>query len=137
GGDDLVARLDAEGHEHQPQRIGARVDAHGVLHPEVLGQLLLEAAPGRAHHVLIALQHRQDGVVDLLLDAVVLADMAVKWNLDFGHWCDPFLAFVFYFFLTTVTLARENQWVRCVFLRWPVSAQMAPALCLFFATYAL
>src|SRR5207245_2464026 len=39
---------------------------------------------GGAHHVLVALQHLQDGVVELLLDAVVLPDVAVERSL---HGC--------------------------------------------------
>src|SRR5207249_95396 len=79
--DDFISRLDAEGEEHEPEGVGARVQSHRVLHAEVPREVLLELLEGRAHHVLVALQDAQDRVVELLLDAAVLPDVAVEGSL--------------------------------------------------------
>ncbi len=56
-GDDLVARADAEGHEREPDGVGAVADADGVLRAGVGGELVLELLEHGPHDVLAALQH--------------------------------------------------------------------------------
>src|SRR5258708_38268458 len=80
-GDDLVARPNPQGHERQPDGVGAVAQPHRVFHPMKRRQLALEPFEHRAHDILAAFQHGADVFVNLGLEVVVLADMAVK--LDF------------------------------------------------------
>src|SRR5205814_9147619 len=65
--------------------VRAGVESHGVLHPEVLREVRLELLEGGAHDVRVALEDLEDRVVELLLDAVVLADVSVEGDLDLRH----------------------------------------------------
>src|ERR1035438_1857671 len=79
-GDDLVARANAEGHEGQPDGIGAVAEADGVFSAVIsseFGFKLLEHGP---HDVLAALQNRLDILINLRLDIMVLSDVPVEFN---------------------------------------------------------
>src|SRR5204862_4179194 len=74
-----------ERHEDQPERVGAGVQADGILHAEILREIRLELLQRRALNVLVALEDLENRVVEFLLDAVILTDVAVEGGLDFRH----------------------------------------------------
>ena len=83
GGDDFVARLDAQREKGQPESVGAGVQPDGMLHSKVLGEFLFETSEGGAHDIGLAFHDSVKGVVDFFLDAVVLAAVAVKRYFQF------------------------------------------------------
>jgi hypothetical protein len=72
GHDDLVARADAVGLEHQSQRGGSRGDADAVGHLAVGGELRLERLELGAQRVGTGLQHQCERLLQLVGDAGVL-----------------------------------------------------------------
>ena len=89
GGDDFVARAESQRQKHQQQRVGAGVDAHGFLGLHVTRQFFFKLDQLRAEHVASALQHVQDGLIDLGLQIVVLLHVAIKADVGFGHGGQP------------------------------------------------
>ena len=85
GGDDLVAGAESQRQKHQQQRVGAGIDAHGFLRLHVTRKLFFELDQLRAEHVASALQHIQDGLINLGLQIVVLLHVAIKADVGFGH----------------------------------------------------
>ena len=79
-GDDFVARADAEGHERQPDGVGAVAEADGVLGAVIGGELAFELLEHRALDVVAAQQHLLDVGINFRLDVLVLADVTVKFN---------------------------------------------------------
>jgi hypothetical protein len=66
GGDDLVAGTDAPRAQQQVQRLGPARHGHAMARPAVGGELFLEGADVRTHHVLAGLEHTRDSGVHLL-----------------------------------------------------------------------
>ena len=67
-GDHLIARTDAERHERQQQRIGARGHADAVRRAAISRDLRLEGAHVLAQDELLAFAHRCDDRHDLSAD---------------------------------------------------------------------
>ena len=78
GGDDLVARAEAESQKHEPQRVGAGVDAHGFLRFHVARQFFFKLDQLRAEHVTATFQHVKDGLIDFSLQIVILLHVTVE-----------------------------------------------------------
>src|SRR5208283_3285401 len=87
GGDHFVAGLDTEGEKGEPESVGAGVQADGMLHAKILGQLLFKASESGAHNISLAFHDGMEGVVDFAFDAVVLTGVAVKRNFQFCRYC--------------------------------------------------
>ena len=66
-GDDFVAGADAEGHEGQPDGVGAVAQADGELGAVISGQFGFELLEHRAHDILAALQNRLDVLINFRL----------------------------------------------------------------------
>ena len=64
-GDDFVAGADAQGHQGEPDGVGAVADADGVLGAVISRQLAFELLEHGAHDVLAALQDRLDVLINL------------------------------------------------------------------------
>ena len=79
-GDDFVAGADAQGHEGQPDGVGAVADADGVLGAVIGGEFAFELLEHGAHDVLAALQHRLDVLINFRLNVMVLPDVTVEFN---------------------------------------------------------
>jgi hypothetical protein len=79
-GDHLVAGADAGGQQREVQGAGAGVDADALGRAAVRGELLLERGHLAAERELAALEHAEDGRVDLLLDRVVLSPEVDEGN---------------------------------------------------------
>ena len=79
-GDDLVSGADAEGHQGQPDGVGAVAHADGELGAVVSGEFAFELLEHGAHDVLAALQNRLDVLINFRFDVMVLTDMAVEFN---------------------------------------------------------
>ena len=62
----------------EPQRVGAGVDADGFLRLHVTRQFFFELDQLRAEHITAALEHVEDGLIDLSLQVVVLLHVAIK-----------------------------------------------------------
>ena len=88
-GDDLVAGAKSERQKHQPQRVGAGVDAHGFLHLHVPREFFFELGQLRAEHVTAALEHVKDGLINFSLQVVVLLHVAIKADAGFWHRGQP------------------------------------------------
>ena len=56
-GDDLVAGADTQGHEREPDGVGAVAHADGVCRPVIFGQFAFEALEHGALNILAAQQH--------------------------------------------------------------------------------
>ena len=79
-GDDFVARADAEGHEGEPDGVGAVAEADGELGAVIGGEFGLELLEHGAHDVLAALQNGLDILINFRLNVMVLTDVAVEFN---------------------------------------------------------
>ncbi len=76
----FVAGADAQGHQRQPDGVGAVADADGVLGAAVGGELAFEPFEHRAHDKLAALDDFLDVGVNFGLDVVVLPNVTVKFD---------------------------------------------------------
>ena len=72
-GDDLVARADLQGHQRNPQSVGARGAPHRKAGPQITAQLGLELGHGPAHDEVAIFQNLPHGGLDGLPEAPVLA----------------------------------------------------------------
>ncbi len=78
--DDFVARADAERHEREQQRVGARRDADGVLDAEERGQFPLEAVDLRPHDEALAVGDARHCRENVLAQWTVL-----RLQIEQGH----------------------------------------------------
>jgi len=85
GGDDLVPWSDPECQKTEQQGIRTRVHPDRFLHAHVLGQLLLELRELRTEHIGAALEHVVNGLINVLLEVAILANMPVEIHSHLSH----------------------------------------------------
>ena len=79
-GNDLVTLADSEGHQRQPNSVGAVTHPDGELRAMIGRQFAFKAFEHRSHDVLAAFQHGLEVMIDLGLDIAVLSNVTVKFN---------------------------------------------------------
>ena len=110
-GDDLVARLQAEGAEREEQRVGPAGAGNAVLGARQPGHLALELAHLRPHDEALPFDDAHDGGQDGVLDPLVLGDEIEQRDV---HWANPRNA-------VGVRADRWNDWVPAAGATAPVT----------------